>query len=357
MNISLILLFFLSGLTISNNYKKEYAILIYICVLILYGFLSLFLNNEPMLVIRFFIISILIILSYGVLLKSEKVVFSFLLLMLIQAVVVIGIEIYMVLNFNGSDYSMVRHYFLDNGFGDVYTYNGYFYKVQLKGNALLPIGWMISFYLYFVSYNKKYLILSLCFLISILFAGNFAFYLVCILFFSLIIIQNIKHKKVFLLSTFLLTSFFIYFIGWGWDLLLNIFDSKFGSSTSSMGTRFDQFDVLINNLNTNIFTLLFGNGYGNLIKVVTSARDYSGYIYYELQSIYFLNQMGIVLFSLFIVANIYLSFKYIKIRNVRFIYFLYIVYALSNPYILDTNQIVTIITLLNFDQYLRSRLN
>ena len=66
------------------------------------------------------------------------------------------------------------------GWGDVYTYNGVFWRIQLKGNALLPFAFFVS-WIYLSSF-KRYLISSL-FLVALILAGNFAFILGVIVFF------------------------------------------------------------------------------------------------------------------------------------------------------------------------------
>lgn len=137
-------------------------------------------------------------------------------------------------------------------------------------------------------------------------------------------------------------------IFYGVNELLNIINAKYADGAqSSIGTRIDQYHVLLNDFSSNFPDLIFGKGFGNLIQVVTSARDYSNYIYYELQTIYFLNQMGLLVFSIFIIFNIYLAIKHIQNHMIRLIYCMYILYASTNPYIFDTNHLVVIITLVN----------
>lgn len=113
----------------------------------------------------------------------------------------------------------------------------------------------------------------------------------------------------------------------------------------SLGTRYDQAEVLMDNLSESATTFVLGQGLGNLVDVVTPFRDYSDMVYYELQALYFFNQMGVLNFVLFILVNIYLAFKTIRYPQLLFVYLCYVVYAVTNPYILDTIHFVVIISL------------
>ena len=88
-----------------------------------------------------------------------------------------------------------------------------------------------------------------------------------------------------------------------------------------------------------------GKGLGNTVSEKTNYRDYTGNIYFELQTFYFFNQLGIINFISFILLNLF--FAYTKIRDPRllFVYLCYILYAFTNPYILDSNQVIVILTL------------
>ena len=78
----------------------------------------------------------------------------------------------------------------------------------------------------------------------------------------------------------------------------------------SIPTRFDQVNHLIRDLTETPITLLFGQGFGNVINVITDYRDYRNNYYFELQTIYILNQVGILYFVLFWVTNIIFMIKF-----------------------------------------------
>ncbi len=87
-------------------------------------------------------------------------------------------------------------------------------------------------------------------------------------------------------------------------------------------------------MSENIITILFGQGLGNKIDIKTQWKDYSDNIYYELQSLYIMNQVGILFFTWFVIINILLSKYFIKYKILLIAYVSYIFYALFNPYFL-----------------------
>ena len=181
MNISCFIFFILVIFIFKTEILKNKLFLSSLVILSLYGIYSILLGNDPTLILRFYIILLLIIVSYYCSLDSFKFIKIFLFFALIQAIVVILLEVYMFQNYRFTDYSEIRNYFVMNQYGDIYTYNGFFYKIQIKGNALLLFAYMITFYLYKFTKEKKYVLAMLVFLISVIFCGNLAFYIVLII--------------------------------------------------------------------------------------------------------------------------------------------------------------------------------
>jgi len=286
-------------------------------------------------------ILLLIILAYF--LNGEKIYISiFIFFISIQAIFVISFEIYLITYFDLKTYMPIRHYFLDNSLGDIYTFNGAFWYVQPRGNALLPFGLFVTF-IYYKGFIKYFL--SAIFLGAIICAGNFA-YILGISFFALMLyihyvkwtIKNIVINGFLILILIFTVSVPIY------NSFSKVVEKK---ALSSNPMRIEQASVLIDNVSENIITLLTGKGLGNTINLQTSMRDYTNNIYYELQIIYALNQMGFIYFIYFILFNVILALTYIKYKILLITYSSYILYGLFNPYILDTNHIIVILILVS----------
>ena len=245
-------------------------------------------------------------------------------------------------NFSIDTYYPIRHFFLNNNWGDVYTYNGIIWKIQLKGNALLPFAFFISM-VYYKGF-KRSLIAGLFFVATLL-AGNFAYILGIILFLGLYYIYSKRWTiQKIVLNGFIGIILTIVLFNPTYNYFSNVVEQKSGYSNS---TRIDQTNVLVENMNKNLVTILFGQGLGNTVDVKTEWRDYSGAIYYELQAFYIMNQLGILFFTFFILINILLAYYMFKYKLLFIVYASYIFYALFNPYFLDTSHIVAIIILLS----------
>jgi hypothetical protein len=116
-------------------------------------------------------------------------------------------------------------------------------------------------------------------------------------------------------------------------------------SEASLSTRWDQSAVLMDNLTEGVVYTIFGRGLGNTVDVVTPARDYRGDYYFELQTLYILNQIGIFGFLIFIIYNLRIIFVNYKKSYLVFLYFCYIIYSVTNPYIFDSVNVAVIFIL------------
>lgn len=345
MNISLILFFIFNYRYILININKDKILkqlfFLTIGISLLMIFYSLYLENEPSLIIRFYLIIVLIFLAYFVK-PDKKYINIFIFFIGIQALFLICFEIYLMANFSIDTYYPIRHFFLNNNWGDVYTYNGIIWKIQLKGNALLPFAFFISM-VYYKGF-KRSLIAGL-FFVATLIAGNFAYILGIILFLGLYYIYSKRWTiQKIVLNGFIGIILTIVLFNSTYNYFSNVVEQK---SVSSNSIRIDQTNVLVENMNKNLVTILFGQGLGNTVDVKTEWRDYSGAIYYELQAFYIMNQSGILFFTFFILINILLAYYMFKYKLLFIVYASYIFYALFNPYFLDTSHIVAIIILLS----------
>lgn len=353
MNIALlsfiIISIYYSRINFTRNIIIQRLLLLNLIILTFLALYSLYLLNLPNDVIRFYIISVLILISYF-LNVSSKLVKYFIYILFLQALVVIGIEIYMMVNFSLHDYLPARSFFQERAWGDVYTFNGYIWKVQIKGDALLPFAFFVSA-LYFS--GKKRYFFSISFFVAIVFAGNFAFILGISLFIFLYIffIKKWTYNKIiqwFGVFLILLTLFG----GQAYDFVEHNIEQK---AERSNKIRIDQINVLVKDLISTPYGVLIGQGFGNYVDITTEFRDYSNERYYELQGLYFMNQMGLFYFILFLVTNFLFSIYFLKNKVLLVTYISYILYAFFNPYILDTNHIVVIIVLLSLNKVLNEK--
>ena len=321
---------------IANGIYHYPVILIFLLALFINFIYSYIKGNDIAIIIRFYIIILFILCAYFCSYGTISIVKIFLYLMVLQAVIISIISIYMTKTYGIGDYSALRHYFLENDYGDVYTYGSGFYRVQIKGNALIPFAFMLHIvikdYFYYRFKNTITVILA----IGTIVAGNFAYFVSICLFFMYIILCSKSNSR-------------YAFITYSIELII----MKSNGADSSLGVRWDQFTVLINDLTESVSNFVIGSGLGNVIKIQTPIRDYSAYIYYELQSVYFLNQLGVILFTLFLLINLLLTIKIIKYSELCVLYFLYVSYAITNPYILDSNHVAVIIVLVTLSNVLK----
>jgi membrane protein implicated in regulation of membrane protease activity len=245
-----------------------------------------------------------------------------------------------------SNYLFVRIFFQNQGWGDLYTYNGLFYNIQILGNALLPFGVFISLVFYT---GMRRVIISSTLLLGMLVAGNFAFVLGMVIFLILLFLTApYFHTRTFVVASILSIAVIALVAGPAIQFVNSTISKK---SQDSNPTRIDQSVVLWEDLTHDPFSFVFGRGLGNTLEVKTKWRDYTDNIYFELQSIYFLNQMGLFNFLIFILSNTLCVIIFLKRPIVKVIYCAYIIYAFFNPYFLDTSHVIVIISLISLEFY------
>ena len=130
-------------------------------------------------------------------------------------------------------------------------------------------------------------------LLSVIIAGNLAFWIASLTFafigiimkYGLVILDFSKEQiRKFKYKFYILVSFiFLLVLSIG---IIYIYQTIILKMESSIPTRLDQVFVLFMNLSETTITLFFGQGLGNTVDVVTEYRDYTGAYYYELQLIY-----------------------------------------------------------------------
>ena len=327
-------------------FPRDLYFALFTCILIGFVGYSMILENNFNNIIRFFIILWTICAAYYI--KVPNYAFKILfILSLIQCFIVILCELYLVFIADKSTATLIRLFSLKAGWGDIYTFNNYYYRVQIKGNAIIPFIYMLSYYSSIFP-QRRVLLLRSIYLLAIICSGQFAFIISIFCFhiyqyFNNVSSSNQAAKKI---------VFILIIAGVILKPTLDYVDSTLErKKESSTATRVDQTKVLMKDLKESNLTFLFGKGLGNTLSVKTQYRDYTNDIYFELQTLYIINQLGILPFIAFLIYNIYLTKRYIINKDHIIIYLFYLLYAITNPYVFDTTHIVVILTLCSIKSY------
>lgn len=219
----------------------------------------------------------------------------------------------------------IRTYTLSQGWGDVYFFGSVFMtRVQLQGNALLVMACITAFY------KKDKLIYRIGLLLACLIAGNKAFLIGLFLFalcffvywlFSTKKIYNFDFKLCALIVCAIIATPVLI------DKVNSILEEKAGYSNA---IRYEQAEILLS-----------GNGVGNTVVGKSAHRNYNGGDYFEVQTLYIINQIGIIGYILFLILTFGLCLETKNQVFVCFIYFTYLAYTFFNPYCFDTTHMIT----------------
>ncbi len=353
--------FILSGMFILFFSINLLGIIKKICmsneVLIVFSFLvaltvqfqfSLIFTNDPLNSVRFYLVITALLFAYYIR-PNEFYVEFFLVMIALQSLITALLSIYFMVD--STAYMPFRLWLLDNDYGDLYTLDEKIYRVQLRGSGLIPFGFFVSSLLW--NNGAKYKVYAMLCLSGLIAYSGVAFSLAALLFlivrpFILFGKKGIKQAGIYSLMIIIACVSTLPF----W---LDFFLQKFGDAESSMGTRYDQIEVLINDLSKSAYNMLFGNGLGSKVLVTGLARDYSNMIYYEVQSLYVLNQIGIIMFCAFVLISAYLSVAKFGYR-LCLLYLIFLVYAFGNPYLFDTTQFSVVVIIHSLVLYKNSGL-
>lgn len=321
-----------------------------LALLLLYSVMII--NNNITLALRFYFILLVIPLAFFME-GNRKFVEYFLLAVYLHALILIVYEIYLLFFIDAQQATYIRNHFILNGLGDVYTFTGWFYKIQILGNPLIPIGLYTSF-VYIEKMWYKAVFAGTLF-VAMVIAGNFAFLISSLLFF--VTYYGVRYKrflKIKSLKDGLMKT--IAFLIFTTPLVLysvRVIKMKMGGVSISL--RIEQMQLLMNDLFQNPYNAMLGGGLGNIIDVVTRMRDYSNAIYYELQTLYIMNQTGVVFFLLFISLMILLTRTILVSIESRLIFLSYLAYAVTNPYIFDATNIIVIVILVSLENVIKKK--
>jgi hypothetical protein len=227
------------------------------------------------------------------------------------------------------NFGIVRNYASMKNWGDVYSLGSIFLtRVQVHGNALLVMACFVAFYR-----RDKFFYKTVLFL-SCLIAGNKAFLIGLFLFFLYFVFKWIfreKRKCIFYLKfVLILISAALSFM----PVFCEVNSILKEKSVYSNVVRKEQAEVL---LSGNFVT---GNGVGNYVRQKTSTRNYDGSNYFELQTLYIINQIGIAGYFLFLIVTFGFLLRKKKSYFLCYVYFSYLAYSFFNPYCFDTTHMI-----------------
>ena len=339
-----------------HNQKNIVLAALFMFTLLVSAFWAGVLGNDPSNIFRFY--SILMCVGLAPMLPSigMKVYGISIFLLLIQGVVVIFLSLKLTLG-SDSEYHILRYFFKSNSLGDVYTFDGVFYRVQLLGNALLPLGFMLSYsrYRWIIRSDLKGRLALFIFGLAIVFAGNLTYYLILLSFiFVFEFLYTPKSKA--LINLFVISLLVVCFFLINYDSISAYWLSKFRNDTSSMGIRFQQIGHLISSCYGSAIKPLLGSGLGAYIDGEINGRVYKDQIYYEFQWLYILIQTGPIIFIILLFSHLMLLMS--KANKVFVVYVFYILSAITNPYIFDSNHFVVIVMVIQFNNiYLKENAN
>lgn len=116
------------------------------------------------------------------------------------------------------------------------------------------------------------------------------------------------------------------------DKVNSILEEKSGYSNA---VRYEQAEILLSG------NIISGNGVGNTVIGKSAHREYNGGDYFEVQTLFIINQIGIIGYFLFLILTFGLCLQTKNQVFVCFVYFTYLAYTFFNPYCFDTTHMIT----------------
>lgn len=276
-------------------------------------------------------LTILLIIPLAEIIEEKNFSLEWRTFQLLMVARVIPVAYTWIILFITKNFSPYREWALLSGAGDIYIING-IPRIQLRGSSLFVVGFLIDFYK-----RKKIDLFNVLMIAGALISGNAAYVLgiaVGLLLFFLPREKNIAMKSwKFIILIPLLAIGIAFFAKYS----ISSLNEKAGSANA---IRSEQASVL---LDTNP---VIGRGLGHPIVKTTSTRNYNGDTYFELQTLYIFNQVGLVGLLFFYILTItpYLG---VEKRYQLYAYLSYLIYTFWNPYCFDSTHIITVILITN----------
>ena len=256
-----------------------------------------------------------------------------------QAILIISVSVWLGLLQDDSAALDIRAIALSGEWGDVYSQNGWYYKVQFVGNALIPLAWMLALEQW--RQGRAHWCWTALLSLGLAAAGNLTYILVCFVYAAWLQLKEAQRS----LSRTLAVSLAIAGIVLGWATFgSDTLTEKFDGSDSSMGIRFDQIDVIREAFAEAPVAALFGHGIGARYPD-GKERAYSQSQYIELQILYITYQIGLAGLLLLLGTLAVALHKRMKPAG-SVIFWAYMACGSTNPYIFDSNQVTATLLLL-----------
>ncbi len=321
-------------LNINAIWAKVYGF--YFVYLVFMAILSALQRVEMSIIIRFLLL--LCILPLFTILRLDKFKHEYNIFILLAVVKCLLLLYYAIQLIRTGDFLQLRQWAEANHYGDIYI-NPYTHlpKVQVHGNGILPMALILN-----AAYGKrgKINIINLILLLGILAAGNSAFLLGIAAYYIYRLYKNVSQRRK--TAWVKLCSLIILFVGGIIFIVYSIYILSIKADYSD-AIRIEQAKMLLDNY------IVVGNGLGHQIFYKGTMRTYSGSIYFELQTLYIYNQIGLIGILLFY----YLTIKPIKLLGTKklILFLIYLLYTFWNPYCFDSTEMIVISLLVNFPGY------
>jgi putative wzy len=209
--------------------------------------------------------------------------------------------------------------------GDMYFVYDFFPRIQLQGNALLLVAFLMEF-----ARSKRLSVCLVLFFVGIVIEGNFSFYLAVATFLGFYFIKYVRQKEITIKKIFSILMALAVGVGFFFYSL----DQGKQKADGGNALRAAQAEIL---LSGNPFV---GEGVGakvyDNVRLGRTADDK----YYELQTLYIFFQIGSVGLLLFYLSNV-LALRRVPNTDAWYIYVAYLIGSFFNPYCFDVTQMLT----------------
>ena len=216
--------------------------------------------------------------------------------------------------------------------GDMYFVYDFFPRIQVSGNALLLVAFLMEF-----ARNTRLSVYLLLLFIGIVIEGNFSFFLAAAVFFGYYFIRYVWQKGITFKKLFVILVALIVGTGFCFYAL----DQREQKADGGNALRAAQAEIL---LSGNPFV---GEGLGAKVYDNVRLGRMADDKYFELQTLYIFFQIGSVGLLLFYLSNA-LALRRVPNTDAWCIYVVYLVGSFFNPYCFDTTQMVTAVLCGNY---------